>query len=56
MITDLLATVSHIKRETDEPVDVDAAVETAVEHVDRGVSEDEKDELRDLLNGGWLDE
>jgi len=56
MITDLLARLAMIRREIpEEEFDLDTAVETAIEGVDREVTEDERNELDSLLPE-WLEE
>jgi len=55
MITDMLTVVTIIDRHESDTVDICAAVDTAVESVDRDVSTEERQELRETLESGWLD-
>ncbi|USZ73770.1 hypothetical protein [Natronosalvus halobius] len=56
MITDLLAQLAFIHREIpEEEFDLDTAVETAIDTVERDVTEEERDELDSLLPE-WLEQ
>ena len=56
MITDLLAATAALNRAVDGELNIDDAIEAVTDTVDRDVSGDELDELRDVLEDGWLDE
>jgi hypothetical protein len=56
MMADLLFRIAVLNSETDGGVEIDPAIAAAVGSVDRDVSDEEREELREVLESGWLDE
>lgn len=57
MITDLLMAATFIVEDLPdgEELDVGLAVETIVENADREVSDEEREELREVLESDWVE-